>query len=153
MRTICGLNENWLFSRQCTAAPAQLPTGEDWEPVALPHSWNGVEDQQGQPFERGAYWYVRSFTAPTQPLPGGRVYIEVGAASLVGEIWVNGQFVTRHVGGYSAFRADVTDACHEGENTLAILCDNRYSDKVYPQRADFTTPAAGWAGTATKENS
>ncbi|MBQ3108564.1 MAG: beta-galactosidase, partial [Clostridia bacterium] len=46
--------------------------------------------------------------------------------------------LTRHVGGYSAFRADVTDVLVEGENVLAILCDNRYSDKVYPQRADFT---------------
>ena len=26
----------------------------------------------------------------------------------------------------------------EGENILAIRCDNTYSEKVYPQRADFT---------------
>lgn len=138
MRIMQELKENWLFSRQCAEAPQELPSGGGWEPVSLPHSWNGVEDQNGQPFERGAYWYATAFTAPKQPLPGGRTYIEVGAASLVGEIWVNGRFAARHVGGYSAFRADVTDLCREGENVLAILCDNRYSDKVYPQRADFT---------------
>ncbi len=138
MRKILDLNNGWLFSRQCAAAPAVLPDGKDWRPVTLPHTWNAVDGQIGVPFERGAYWYVTSFTAPAQPTPGGRTYIEVGAASLVGEIWLNGRFVTRHIGGYSAFRADVTDFCHEGENVLAILCGNRYSDKVYPQRADFT---------------
>ena len=138
MRKVLELQENWLFSKQCTAAPVELPTGGDWETIKLPHTWNAVDGQIGVPFERGAYWYVTAFTVPEQPIPGGRTYIEVGAASLVGEIWVNGTFVTRHVGGYSAFRADVTEFCHEGENVLAIMCDNRYSDKVYPQRADFT---------------
>ena len=138
MRTIQELSNGWLFSKQCSAAPVEMPSGKDWEKVSLPHTWNAVDGQIGVPFDRGAYWYVTSFTAPKQPLPGGRTYIEVGAAALVGEIWVNGIFQTRHVGGFSAFRADVTDACHEGENILAILCDNRYSNKVYPQRADFT---------------
>lgn len=138
MREIIDLYEGWLFSKTCTEAPAALPESGDWEAVTLPHTWNAIDGQIGVQFDRGAYWYVTSFEAPKQPIPGGRLYVEVGACSLVGEIWVNGQFITRHVGGYSIFRADVTDALVEGENTLAILADNRYSDKVYPQRADFT---------------
>ncbi len=138
MRKSVDLKKNWLFSRTCGAAPAAMPEGDGWEAVTLPHSWNAVDGQNGQPFQRGAYWYVTSFEAPEQPIPGGSTYIEVGAAALVGEIWVNGQFAGRHVGGYSAFRADVTSLCRPGENVLAILCDNRYSEKVYPQRADFT---------------
>lgn len=139
MREIIDLKNGWLFSKTCTAAPDALPAkGEGWEVVTLPHCWNAVDGQDGSPFDRGAYWYVTAFETPRQPLPGGRVYIEVGAASLVGEIWVNGVFQTRHVGGFSAFRADVTDACRDGENVLAILCDNRAADNVYPQRADFT---------------
>ena len=44
-----------------------------------------------------------------------------------------------HSGGYSAFRFDITDACIDtGKNTMALLCDNTYSEKIYPQRADFT---------------
>ena len=137
MRNIIELSQNWLFSKTCTEVPVNMPAGGDWEPVTIPHCWNAVDGHDGTPYDRGAYWYVTTFTAPTQPIPGGRTYIEVGAAGLVGEIWVNGRQLARHVGGYSAFRADATDACHPGENVLAILCDNRYSDKVYPQRADF----------------
>ncbi len=139
MRTIFDLNEHWLFSKTAAEVPAAMPEASSgWEAVTLPHTWNNIDGQSGVPFDRGAYWYVRAFDAPKQPLPGGRTYIEVGAAGLVGEIYVNGQFAVRHVGGYSAFRADVTDLLREGENVLAILCDNRASDKVYPQRADFT---------------
>ena len=138
MREIRELKTGWFFSKTCTAAPQSLPAGDGWECVTLPHTWNAVDGQDGSPFDRGAYWYVTEFEAPRQPLAGGRVYVEVGAASLVGEIWVNGVFQTRHVGGFSAFRADVTDVCRDGKNVLAILCDNRAADNVYPQRADFT---------------
>ena len=137
MRTITELKTNWLFSKTCESAPTTLPCGGDWEAVTIPHSWNAIDCHMGVPFERGAYWYATKLEVPRQPLPSGRTYIEIGAAGLVGEIWVNGQFITRHVGGYSAFRGDITDALTDGENILAILCDNRYSDDVYPQRADF----------------
>ena len=139
MREVQLINDSWLFSKTCTEAPDKMPAcGDGWEPVTLPHTWNAVDGMIGVPFERGAYWYVRSFEPLKQPREGGRLYVEVGAAGLVGEIYVNGSFVTRHVGGYSAFRADITDYLKDGGNVLAIFCDNRYSDKVYPQRADFT---------------
>ena len=139
MRMILNLEEDWLFGKATGAIPDTMPEpGEGWEWVTLPHTWNAVDGMVGTPFERGAYWYVTTFEAPDQPQPGGKLFVEVGAAALVGEIYVNGRFAARHVGGYSRFRADVTGLLVPGENTLAILCDNSYSDKVYPQRADFT---------------
>ncbi len=138
MRTSQELKNDWYFSKTCTSVPVSLPVSGDWEKVCLPHTWNAVDGQIGIPFDRGAYWYVTTFEAPSQPLDAGRIYIEVGACSLRGEIWLNGEKVAEHVGGYSAFRADVSERCQKGTNVLAILADNSYSDKVYPQRADFT---------------
>ena len=138
MRIIRELKENWLFSKKNDQVPVCMPAKEGWEEVTLPHSWNAVDGMNGTPFERGAFWYVTSFTVPAQPRSGARVYAEIGAAGLVGEVFVNGSKAARHVGGYSLFRADLTAFLKEGENVLAICCDNRYSDKVYPQRADFT---------------
>ena len=44
-----------------------------------------------------------------------------------------------HEGGYSTFRADVTDLCKEdGENLLVVACSNERKESVYPQSADFT---------------
>lgn len=66
------------------------------------------------------------------------MYVEVEAASSVGKIIVNGVEKASHKGGYSLFRANVTDALHDGENLLAIWVDNTQRDDVYPQTADFT---------------
>ena len=44
-----------------------------------------------------------------------------------------------HEGGYSLFRADITDLCDpEGANLLAICVSNVAMSNVYPQFADFT---------------
>ena len=59
--------------------------------------------------------YTRTFTKPQQPLPGGRVYVEVLAAALKATVKVNGTVATTHEGGYSIFRADITDLCGDGE--------------------------------------
>ena len=84
-------------------------------------------------------WYARSFETPVQPLGGGRVYVEVLAAGQQASVYVNGQEAVYHEGGYSAFRADVTDLCKkEGENLLVIACSNENKSNVYPQAADFT---------------
>ena len=60
------------------------------------------------------------------------MYVEVEAASSVGKIIVNGVEKASHKGGYSLFRANVTDALHDGENLLAIWVDNTQRDDVSP---------------------
>ena len=92
MRKIIDLNDGWIFTKQ-NILPDTMP--KSGELVSLPHSWNAVDghdghdiekpakdwsqgDLRGAPLEhydRGAYWYCRSFYKPVQPLPGGRVYV------------------------------------------------------------------------------
>jgi beta-galactosidase len=45
--------------------------------------------------------------------------------------------VAQHDGGYSTFRADITDTLDK-ENTLTVTVDNSVNQKIYPQKADFT---------------
>ena len=47
------------------------------------------------------------------PWGGGKVYVEILAAGQQATVYVNGKEVTYHEGGYSTFRADITDVCHE----------------------------------------
>lgn len=137
MRKVVNLNQNWQFIQQDVGLPSELP---NWTEVHLPHTWNAVDGHDGNgSYDRGSYWYARSFAAPKQPLGGGRVYVEVLAAGQQATVYVNGTEVTYHEGGYSIFRADITDLCREGEdNLLVIHCSNVYKDSVYPQSADFT---------------
>ena len=101
---------------------------------------NAVDGHDGNgSYDRGCYWYVRTFETPRQPLKGGRVFLEILAAGQQATVYVNGKGEYYHEGGYSTFRADITDACkEEGENLLAIACSNENKSSVYPQSADFT---------------
>ena len=131
MREIISLNENWTLS---------FPKGDHaTEQVNLPHTWNAVDGNDGNgSYLRTTGVYTRTFTAPKQPREGGRTYVEVLAAALNSTVKVNGQVATTHEGGFSIFRTDVTDLCHEGENELTIEVSNEDTPSMYPSSADFT---------------
>ena len=138
MRNVINLNQDWKFIQQDAGLPASLPA--DWQTVQLPHSWNAIDGQDGNgSYDRGKYWYAKTFETPKQPLTGGKVFVEILAAGQQATVYVNGTEVTYHEGGYSTFRADITSLCKdEGENLLVVACSNEYKDSVYPQSADFT---------------
>lgn len=138
MRQIINLNQGWKFMQENVGLPDTMP--ENWEQVDLPHTWNAVDGHDGNgSYDRGCYWYARQFQTPGQPLAGGRVFVDIPAAGQQATVYVNGQEVCYHEGGYSAFRADITEYCREdGDNLLAIACSNENKSSVYPQSADFT---------------
>lgn len=138
MRNIINLNQDWRFMRENCGLPTVLP--QDWQKIELPHTWNGVDGHDGNgSYYRGKCWYAKSFSTPKQPLADGRVYIEILAAGQQAAVFVNGREAACHEGGYSIFRADITEYCEEeGENLLVVACSNEDKSSVYPQAADFT---------------
>ncbi|MGL5977772.1 MAG: sugar-binding domain-containing protein, partial [Erysipelotrichaceae bacterium] len=137
MRTIIQLNQNWQFTKEQTVLPSTYPT--TWQTVDLPHTWNANDGQDGNgSYYRGTCWYAKSFPTPITRA-SQRVYIEVLAASQSGRVFVNGKEVAYHEGGYSRFRADISEhLVDDMENLIAIEVDNSPSDVIYPQMADFT---------------
>ncbi len=138
MRNIVNLNRDWRFIQEDAGLPEEFPSR--WKQIDLPHTWNAVDGHDGNgSYARGRFWYAKSFRKPVQPLEGGRVYVEIPAAGQQAEVFVNGTSVIYHEGGYSTFRADITDLCREDEdNLLVIACSNENKSSVYPQSADFT---------------
>ena len=133
--TIINLNHDWRFSKHATSIPDALPL--DWEPVSLPHTWNAADGQDGgNDYYRGVCHYVRFIHRSDLP-PAERYYLELRGANSSADVWLNGQKLAHHDGGYSAWRVDLTDAMQD-ENLLVIAVDNAPNDHVYPQMADFT---------------
>lgn len=133
MKQILSLNQGWMFYKDCKdpASRAQM----QGVVVDLPHTWNAFDGQDGG----GDYWRgTCCYARPIGRYPGRKVYIEVEAAASSAILYVNGREITSHDGGYSAFRADITESLTEDENWLMILTDNSANDRVYPQTADFT---------------
>ena len=135
MRSICSLNTGWAFCRDCADVQAAFPA--QWERVTLPHTWNAEDGQDGgNDYFRGTCCYVREIAADELP-QAERYVLHIPAANASADVYLNGVHLTHHDGGYSAFRADLTESLKE-KNLLCILVDNGANDTVYPQTADFT---------------
>ena len=135
MRQIYGLNTGWVFSKEAAAVPAALPT--DWESVQIPHSWNAVDGQDGgNDYYRGTAYYARTIVKADLPA-ADHWYLELQGANSSADVYLDGQKLAHHDGGYSAWRVDLT-AHLKDESLLVVAVDNAPNEKVYPQMADFT---------------
>ncbi len=133
MRTTTLLHTGWTFVK--SAADASEAAAASGEAVTLPHTWNAVDGQDGgNDYYRGTCWYVRQLEKPDSD---GEVWLEFAGAAMTAEVYLNGEKLARHEGGYSTFRVNLTEHLKEA-NTLAVSVDNSDNDRVYPQKADFT---------------
>ena len=109
--------------------------GEAFAPVALPHTWNAFDGQDGgADYWRGIGTYQINLPNPTA---GYKQYIEIQGANHVATVYCNGRELGTHKGGFSTFRYDLTPAMKAEGNVLVVTVSNAVSD-IYPQNADFT---------------
>jgi beta-galactosidase len=126
MRNIINLNSDWTFTKEGKT-----------EKVNLPHTWNAVDGQTGpQSYYRGTCVYEKKFSRPIMT-DDECCYIQFDGVNSSCEVYLNNKLCLSHEGGYSTFRANITDLL-EDENILSVKVDNSPNDRVYPQRADFT---------------
>ena len=127
MRKTTLLNENWNFLYHDGTSTC----------VNIPHTWNALDGQDGgNDYYRGTCRYQKTFPKPEFG-PKERVYLEFRGVNASAKVILNGATVATHDGGYSTFRADITEKL-EQENDLLVEVDNSVNDRVYPQKADFT---------------
>ena len=135
MRTVFNFNARWAFAKHVNEVPSTMPT--DWYWVNLPHCWNNIDGQDGgNDYYRGTCYYAKSFEKAELP-ETDRYYLEINGANSSADVYLNGENLAHHDGGYSTWRVDITDHI-KNENLLVIAVDNSANDKVYPQTADFT---------------
>ena len=135
MREIINFNVKWAFTKNATEVPATMP--EKWDWVTLPHSWNAIDGQDGgADYYRGTAYYAKELKKFDLP-EADRYYMEFRGANSSADLYINGKKIASHDGGYSTWRADITDAL-EMNNLIVVAVDNGENDRVYPQMADFT---------------
>jgi beta-galactosidase len=126
LRMVRSLNEGWRFVQDdgLSEQAALQGGGEAWKPVRLPHTWNAEDaaSLDARTYKRGVGWYRLEFDSPKA---GARHWLEFGAASLVADVWLNGEKLGQHKGGFTQFRFDVTDRlAKSGRNSLVVKVDN-----------------------------
>ena len=133
MRVITNINDNWFFNKR-EEIPSSLP--ETWERVTLPHTWNNIDGMDGgNDYYRGKCTYTRVINKKELPNEEEH-YLEINGANSSSFVYLNGEKINEHHGGYSTFRTPLN--LNDGDNLLSIVVDNSPSNSVYPQTADFT---------------
>lgn len=109
--------------------------GSEFELVALPHTWNAFDGQDGD-----AYYYrgtgIYKIKLPDPDLTK-KQYIEFRGANHSAKVYLNDNLIGYHEGGFSTFRFELTNYMKENSNELMVYVNNDVSH-IYPQRADFT---------------
>lgn len=128
MREITKIMKGWEFT-----GPDGTTTTVD-----LPHTWNARDGQDGgNDYWRGTCIYRTHFAAPQFNTASHQVWIQFDGVNASAHVLLNGSPVCNHDGGYSTFRANITELLRD-ENELTVEVDNSKNDRVYPQKADFT---------------
>lgn len=94
----------------------------------LPSSW--LTHTPAMRHYQGLVWYQRRFDAP--PRPGMRAFLRFGAANYSAEVWLNGQRLGRHEGGFTPFAFEVTDKLRASGNRLVAGVDSQHSERGIP---------------------
>ncbi len=139
-RSVINIDSSWKFGNALESQVIQSSFDDSaWESINLPHTWNGYDGQDGgNNLYRGSNWYRKSILAESA-WQGKKVFIRFGAANMKTDLYVNGQAVGNHVGGYAAFIFDITEYLTYGaENILAVKVDNSASIDAAPLSGDFS---------------
>ncbi|SFS50033.1 Glycosyl hydrolases family 2 [Paenibacillus sp. BC26] len=126
------LTENWKllfdFDHRYDSAAEALGAGE-WQEAQVPGCWDVLTDNK---LSDGAVWYKLSFEAPAG-WQGQRTAFDFEGVNYFCELWLNGQRIGEHEGGWSGFRIEPGKAINVGGTNELVLRVYKQGDK-YPLR-------------------
>ena len=131
------LLDDWRFQKgEQTNAAVTDYTDAGWQKVSLPHCWGWEEAQVTNKYYRGPGWYQRTLELPAEK--GKRYFLRFEAASTATDVFLNGQNLGEHRGGFGAFCFEITDKLNtSGTNLLAVRVSNAKEPDIAPLAGDF----------------
>ena len=125
------INSAWQFRRADTEQNA-------WETVDIPHTWNTQDVDDDTPgYYRGKGYYRKSLQLPSYA-EGKRIYLKFEGVGQECDVFVDGLNVASHLGSYSAFVADITEAITPGKPCeIQLDVDNKHNPDIPPLSADY----------------
>ena len=113
------LNLNGLWDYVIKPLNSEIPIHFDGEilvPFPIESALSGVQEK----VDGKALWYRRSFELPVG-WSEQRILLHFGAVDWDTTVWLNGQEIGTHQGGYDAFSFDITPALREGQSQELVL--------------------------------
>lgn len=107
--------------------------------LAVPASFNDQTVDKKIREHSGFVWYEKSFTV-AKMLQNERVVLRFGSATHEAWVYLNGELITTHKGGFTPFEVEINDHLNDGENRLLVKLSNlldyttlpvgNYSEKI-----------------------
>lgn len=102
----------------------------------VPGDWNTQHPELQ--FYEGTVWYRRLIEIDRSPAAGERSYLSFGAANHTSRIFLDGEELAAHVGGFGGFAVEVTGRLSPGSHSLVVMVDNRREpDRIPAMRTDW----------------
>lgn len=100
----------------------------------IPHDWN-TWDAEMKWYE-GLVWFRKVFSLEKQEKK--RYFLYFGAVNYRSFIYLNGEYIGSHKGGFTPFNFEITGQVRDGENKVVVLADNtRHQDEVPTVNTDW----------------
>ena len=132
-RTVYSMNPGWRFYKGAFEGGERMDLDDrDWQVVSLPH---GIEwlptEASGCINYQGEVWYRKHFTFQ-EAWEGKRLFLHFEAIMGKSKIYLNGQLIREHLGGFLPIVVDISPyIIPNQENVLAVWADNS-DDPSYP---------------------
>lgn len=115
-----GFQEKWYEKRLCESTTMPVPA-----------SYNDLKEDMALRDHYGWVFYQRTFSVPRSLLKE-RLVLRFDSVTHHARVYLNGQMVCRHKGGFLPFEAEINGFIKEGENLLTVAVDNRIDDTTLP---------------------
>lgn len=133
-RMVFDLNGVWdfkLLKADEQYAPGENALCKDMIPMPVPSSFNDIYEGRAFADHVGDMLYKRKLTVTHQMLEG-RLVLRFGSVTHKAEVWLNGECLGSHRGGFLPFQFDITGKAREGENDLAVVVNNIVDSTTLP---------------------
>ena len=94
----------------------------------VPGDWNTQKPELF--FYEGTVWYKKSFDYSLNP--NSRQFIYFGAVNYLAIVYLNGEKVGEHQGGFTPFNIEITGKLKSKDNFIVVKADNRRSREFVP---------------------
>ena len=129
-------NPNGFFkNRKAQSKTDLVEYNFDTSPLmVIPSDWNTKNKQLF--FYEGSVWFKKDFDYTKKP--GKKTFVYFGAANYDTKVYLNGEKVGEHIGGFTPFNFDISEKVKNGSNFIVVRVNNeRHPEGVPTINADW----------------
>lgn len=105
--------------------------------INVPFSYQWEASGIGDKAVHDTVWYKRTFKIDREN-KGKRALLCFNAADYETDVWVNGNHAIKHIGGFTPFKADITQYLKDGENEITVRCIDTLETSVPRGKQSWT---------------